>query len=204
MKLGLSARGVTIARWVALGAAVALLCLAAAGMAITTAVAPDLVSRFAGVRVSGSGDLGVVGTRTSQRAVGDVTVFTFRTGTGPSAGSVLPTDFPVPPGATVTRSAIYRDAVDTYRSTLASVPTDAAAAAEWYRSQLASAGWSVERVPAAGAPTGIPSTIVARKEGLTARVDFASGDGLHPAPSSAFGAGSAPFASVVGVYVTGR
>ena len=199
-----SAHGVAMARWVALGVAVLLLGVAATSMAITTTFAPDLVSRFAGVSVSRSGDVGVVGSRTSQRAVGDVTVYTFRTYTGPATGSVLPTDFPVPAGATVSRSAIYRDAADTYRATVASVPIDAAAASEWYRSQLASAGWSVETVPAVGAPTGVPSTIVARKEGLTARVDFAAGDGLATPLSLAPAPGGASPGSVVGVYLTGR
>jgi len=186
------------ARAFAIAVAVLLLLVAASGLAIATSIAPGIVEEYAGIAISRSGGVRIVGRQMSPRAVGDRTIFTLAADRSSAAGSALPTGYPMRAGSSVVRAAIYHDALHTYHSAVVSVPLGPAEASDWYRAALAATGWTVARPtdPSRTAP------VVARMGDLTTRVDFADGAGLGVAPALAEPLLS-PTASVVGVYVTG-
>ena len=186
------------ARAIAIGVAAALILVAASSLAIVTAVAPGIVEQYAGIVVTPSGGVRIVGRQMSPRAVGDRTIFTLAADDGPTSGSALPTGYPMPAGASVVRSALYRDAHDTYRSTVVSVPMGSIEASDWYRTALTAAGWTVA---GSADPTGA-APVVARMGGLATRVDFAGGIGPGGSTGLVAPLGS-PGASLVGVLVTG-
>ena len=185
-------------RSLAIGVSAVLLLVAASSLAIVTAVAPGIVEQFAGVAVTRAGGVRIVGRQMSPRAIGDRTIFTLATDAGPASGSALPTGYPMPTGASVVRSAVYRDARHEYRSVVVSLPIGPLEASDWYRAALAAAGWTV-----AGSAYPLPDApLVAHMGDQTTRVDFTGDAGLGGPPRSSALLVS-PGASVVGVLVTG-
>ena len=205
-RIRLQPRTAAIARAVALGVAVVLLLIAAGGLSLVMWVRPGLVAQFAGVTVTPSGGVRVVGRQMSPRAVGDRTIYGLAAEEGTAAASLLPTAFPVPPGAAVTRSAVYRDAQVTYQSAVVNAPMSESAIQQWYRAELESDGWTVEELVRVERDSYRillhPSPLVARKRDVTARLEFAEGNGLGAQRRSGLVVTATPDAGVVGILVT--
>ena len=193
-----------VARWVAVAVAVVLLLLAASSLALVNAIAPGLFAQYAGLTVTESGGVRIVGRQMSPRTVGDRTLFTLTAGEGSAFASALPIGYPVPMGASIVRSAAYRDARHSYRGAVAEVPVGPIEISEWYRAALVADGWAVASAVDTVSYSPGAAPIVASRGDLVTRVEFAAGS-LSAGPSSAGSALSSDAAptSIVGAYVTG-
>jgi hypothetical protein len=166
-------------------------------------VRPGVVAQFAGVTVTGPDGVRVVGRQTSPRAIGDRTIFALAAEEGTAAASALPTGFPVPPGAQVVRSAVYRDSSASYRSAVVSAPLDIFAASAWYRTGLAQAGWAVDKVPVGPSSYRFqPIPVTAHKDGETVHLEFAPGSVLGEVRRSGLEVSAPPTATVVGILIS--
>jgi hypothetical protein len=147
-----NARNIRIGRGAGAAALLGLLALSAFGFRILSATAQGIILQQTGVVEQPGGGLDIVPHQLAVNILGQRIGYTLRTAPGEVKPPAMPTGFPVYPGATIARSAVYTDGDPILRGVTYEVygrqPKKILA---WYAKALVDRGW---RISTAGAWRG--------------------------------------------------
>ncbi len=138
------ARNVWIGRGIGAAVLLGLLALSTYGFQILSATAQGIILQQTGVVERPGGQLDIVPHQLAVNILGQRIGYTLRYAPGAVKPPAMPTGFPVYPGATIVRSAVYEDGIPTLRGVTYEVygkqPKQILA---WYTNALVGQGWRI-------------------------------------------------------------